>query len=61
LEPIIEGKIEGKERRGRRRKHLLDYLGEKRRYCKLKQEELDRTLLRTGFERGCETDNGMNE
>jgi hypothetical protein len=36
-------------RRGRRRKQLLDDLKEKRRYCKLKEEALDRTLWRTRF------------
>ena len=38
-------------RRGRRRKQLLDYLKEKRVYCQLKEEALDRTAWRTGFER----------
>jgi hypothetical protein len=35
--------------RGRRRKQLLDDLKEKRRYWKLKEEALDRTLWRTRF------------
>ena len=37
-------------RRGRRRKQLLNGLKEKRGYCKLKDEALDRTLwrIRTG-------------
>jgi hypothetical protein len=52
---VIEGKLEGRiemiERRGRRRKQLLDDLAEKRRYWKLKQEALDRTVWRTGFGR----------
>jgi hypothetical protein len=39
-------------RRGRRRKQLLDDLKEKRRYCKLKEEALDRTLWRTRFGTG---------
>jgi hypothetical protein len=39
-------------RRGRRRKQLLDDLKEKRRYWKLKEEALDRTLWRTRFGRG---------
>jgi hypothetical protein len=39
-------------RRGRRHKQLLDYLKEKRRYWKLKDEALDRTLWRTRFGRG---------
>jgi hypothetical protein len=52
---VIEGKI--KERIevmgicGRRRKQLLDGLKEKIRYWKLKEEALDRTLLRTRFRR----------
>jgi hypothetical protein len=41
-----------KYRRGRRSKQLLDDLKEKRRYCKLKEEALDRTVWRTGFGRG---------
>jgi hypothetical protein len=40
----LEGRIEMTGRRGRRRKQLLDDLKEKRRYCKLKEEALDRTL-----------------
>jgi hypothetical protein len=53
---VIEGKVEERiemtGRRGRRRKQLLDELKEKRRYWKLKEEALDRTLWRTGFGRG---------
>ena len=49
---VIEGKMEGmievtgrRGRRGiRRRKQLLDDLKEKKGYCKLKEEALDRTL-----------------
>jgi hypothetical protein len=41
------------QRRGRRRKQLLDDLKEKKRYCKLNEEALDRTLWRTRFGRGC--------
>jgi hypothetical protein len=56
LKHVIEGKLEGRiemtGRRGRRRKQLLDYLKEKRRYWKLKEEALDRTLWRTRFGRG---------
>jgi hypothetical protein len=40
----IAGRIEGKVRRGRRRKQLLDDLKENGRYWKLKEEALDRTL-----------------
>ena len=36
-------------RRGRRRKHLLDGLKEKKGYYKLKEEAVERTLLRDGF------------
>lgn len=43
FEREIEGRIEETERRWRRCKHLL----------KLKREELDRSLWRTGFGRGC--------
>jgi hypothetical protein len=39
-------------RRGRRRKQLLDDLKEKKRYWKLQEEALDRTLWRTRFGRG---------
>jgi hypothetical protein len=57
LKHVIEGKLEGRiemtERRGRRRKQLLDDLKEKRRYWKLKEEALDRTLWRTRLGRGC--------
>jgi hypothetical protein len=53
LKHVIEGKLEGRiemtERRGRRRKQLLDDLKEKRGYCKLKEEAIDRTLCRTRF------------
>jgi len=46
------GRIEVTRRRGRRRKQLLDYLKEKARYCRFKEEALDRTLWRTRFGRG---------
>jgi hypothetical protein len=39
------------ERRGRRRRQLLDGLQEKSGYWKLKEEALDRTLWRTRSER----------
>jgi hypothetical protein len=38
-------------RRGRRRKQLLDDVKEKRRYWKLKEEALVRTVWRTRFGR----------
>jgi hypothetical protein len=54
---VSEGKIEGRIKvtrgQGRRRKQLLDNLKETRRYRKLKEEALDRTLWRTCFGRGC--------
>ena len=53
---VIEGKIEERlevtEGRGRRRGRLLDDRKERRDYCKLKEEALDRCLWRTGFRRG---------
>jgi hypothetical protein len=58
LKHVIGGKLEGRieitERRGRRRKQLLEDLKEKRRYWKLKEEALDCTLWRTRFGRGYE-------
>jgi hypothetical protein len=51
IEGTLEGRIEMTGRRGRRRKQLLYDLKEKRRYCKLKEDALDRTLWRTGFEK----------
>jgi hypothetical protein len=56
LKHVIEGKLEGRiemtERRGTRRKQLLDDLKEKRKYWKLKEEALDSTLWRTRCGRG---------
>jgi hypothetical protein len=56
LKHVIEGKIQGRIEvtgiRGRRRKQLLDDFKEKRRYWKLKEEALDRTLWRSRFRRG---------
>jgi hypothetical protein len=53
LKHVIEGKLVGRiemiRRRGRRRKQLLDDLKEKRRYWKLKEEALNRTVWRTRF------------
>ena len=37
------------ERRGRRRRKLLDDLKERRGYCELKEEAIDRTMWRAGF------------
>jgi hypothetical protein len=39
------------ERRGRRRKELMDVLKEMRKYGKLKEEAIERTLWRTCFGR----------
>jgi hypothetical protein len=57
LKHVIGGKLEGRievtGRRGRRGKQLLEDFKEKRGYCQLKDEALDRSLWRTGFGRGC--------
>ena len=47
----IKGQIEVTRRRGRRRKKLLDDLKDRRGYCQLKEEALDRTMLRNGLGR----------
>jgi hypothetical protein len=56
LPQFIGGKIkvwiELKERRGRRRRKLLDNLKERRAYSHLKEEALDRTMWRARYERG---------
>ena len=56
LQQVIEGKIKGgievTGRRGRRRRKLLDGIKERRGYCHLKEEALDRTMWRAGFGRG---------
>jgi hypothetical protein len=49
-----EGRIEATRRRDTRRKQLLGDLKERRAYCKLKEEALDRTLWRTRSGRGYE-------
>jgi hypothetical protein len=50
---VIEGKIKGgievTERRGRRRRKLLDDFKEMRGYSHLKEEALDRTMCRHSF------------
>jgi hypothetical protein len=57
LKEVIEGKIKGQievtRRRGRRRKKLLDDLGDRRGYCNLKEEALDRIKWRNRYGRGC--------
>jgi len=56
LQRVIEGKIKGgievTGRRGRRRRKLVYDLKVRRGYCHLKEEALDRTVWRAGFERG---------
>ena len=56
LQQVIEGKIKGQievtRRRWRRRKKLLDDLKDRRGYCQLKEEVLDRTMWRNCFGRG---------
>ena len=56
LQRVIEGKIKGgievTGRRGRRRRKLLDELKERRGYCHLKEEAIDRTVWWAGFGRG---------
>jgi len=56
LQRVIEGKIKGgievTERRGRKRRKLLDDLKERRGYSQLKEEALDRTMWRARFGRG---------
>ena len=53
LQQVIEGKIKGQievtRRRRRRRKNLLDDLKDRRGYCRLKEEALDRTVWRNRF------------
>ena len=55
VKQIIEGKIKGQievtRRRGRRGKKLLDDLKDRRGYCQLKEEALDRAMWRNRFGR----------
>jgi hypothetical protein len=57
LKEVIEGKIKGRievtRRRGKRRKKLLDDLGDRREYSDLKEEALDRIKWRNRYGRGC--------
>jgi hypothetical protein len=57
LKEVIEGQIEGRieviRRRGRRRKKMLDDLGDRRGYCHLKEKALDRIKWRKSFGRDC--------
>jgi hypothetical protein len=50
----IKGQIEVIRRRGRRRKKLLDDLGDRRGYSNLKEEALDRIGWRSRFGGDCE-------
>ena len=56
LQQVTEGKIKGQievtRRRGIRRKKLLDDLKDRRGYCQLKEEAVDRTVWRNRFGRG---------
>jgi len=56
LKQVIEGKIKGQievtRRQGRRRRKVLDDLKDRRGYCELKEEALDRTIWRNRFARG---------
>src|SRR5215469_354309 len=54
VEEEIQRRIEGKRRRGRRRKHLLDRVNKENRYWNLKEEALDRSVWRTLYGRGYE-------
>ena len=44
--------LDKKAKRGRRRKKLLDDLKDRRGYCQLKEEALNRTMWRNRFGRG---------
>ena len=58
LKQVIEGKVKGEmevtRRRGRRRRKLLDDRKDRRGYCHLKEESLDRTVWRNRFGGGFE-------
>jgi hypothetical protein len=53
LKEVIVGKIKRRIEVTRRRKQLLDDLGDGRRYSHLKEEALDRIKWRNCFGRGC--------
>jgi hypothetical protein len=48
---VILRKIEGRRKRGRRRKRPLDELNEKKRHWKLKEKTVDHTVWGTCFGR----------
>jgi len=56
LKQVIQGKIKGQievtRRQGRRRKKLLGCLKDRRVYCELKEEALDRSMWRNRLARG---------
>ena len=52
LKQVIEGKIKEEIEVARRRKKLLDDLKDRRGYCHLKEEALNRTICRHRFEGG---------
>jgi hypothetical protein len=52
IEGKMEGNLEGKGGRGRKCKQLLDDLEDTRRYWKLREEQLGRTVSRTHCGRG---------
>jgi hypothetical protein len=52
IEEKIKREIEATGRRGRRRRKLLDDLKERRGYCHLNEEALDRTMWTARFVRG---------
>jgi hypothetical protein len=52
IEEEIERRIEGKRRRGRRRKHILDRVNKANRYWNLKEETLYRSVWRPVYGRG---------
>ena len=56
LKRVIEGKIKGQievtRSQGRKRKKLLDDLKDRRGYCELKEEAVDRTMWRNRFALG---------
>jgi hypothetical protein len=53
VEQKVEGRIEVTERQGITRKQLLDGFKVKRGYCKPKEKEIARILLRTLVGRDC--------